>query len=90
MTFFNPAGFILLAALPVIVLLHLFRQERRRQEVSSLLLWKEISDQHSRRIRPQLLRNINLLLQLLAITQAEASGWAEAKQVLCELRILIQ
>ena len=70
MSFANPLGLLLLLALPIIVLLHLFRQERRRQEVSSLYLWREISDQHSRRMRPRLLRNVNLLLQLLAATFA--------------------
>ena len=66
MTLLNPFGLLLLLSIPVIVLLHLFRQERRRQEVSSLFLWREVSDQQSRRIRPQLLRNVNLLLQVLA------------------------
>lgn len=66
MSFTNPLGLFLLLSLPVIVLLHLFRQERRRREVSSLYLWREISDQHSRRMRPRLLRNLNLLLQLIA------------------------
>jgi hypothetical protein len=69
-TLLNPAGLFLLLSIPVIVLLHLFRQERRRQEVSSLFLWREISDQQSRRIRPRLLRNVNLLLQLLAAAVA--------------------
>ncbi len=66
MSFANPLGLLLLVSLPIIVLLHLFRQERRRREVSSLYLWREITDQHSRRMRPRLIRNINLLLQLLA------------------------
>ncbi|MFW6292218.1 MAG: vWA domain-containing protein [Spirochaetota bacterium] len=66
MSLANPLGLLLLVSLPIIVLLHLFRQERRRREVSSLYLWREITDEHSRRMRPRLLRNINLLLQLLA------------------------
>ncbi len=66
----NALGLLLLLAIPVIIVLHLFRQERRRQEVSSLYLWKEISDQQSRRVRPRLLRNINLLLQILATALA--------------------
>ena len=70
MTLLNPAGLLLLLAIPAIVALHLFRQERRRQEVSSLFLWRQIPDQHSRRIRPQLLRNLNLLLQVLATAVA--------------------
>ncbi len=70
MTLLNPSGLFLLLSIPVIVLLHLFRQERRRQEVSSLFLWREVSDQQSRRIRPQLLRNVNLLLQVLAVVFA--------------------
>lgn len=70
MTFLNPVGLLLLLTLPAIVVLHLFRQERRRQEVSSLFLWNRLSDQQSRRVRPRLLRNINLILQLLAATAA--------------------
>ena len=66
----NPIGLLLLLAIPAIIILHLFRQERRRREVSSLYLWKEISDQQSRRVRPRLLRNINLLLQLIATALA--------------------
>jgi len=65
-TLLNPAGLLFLATIPLIIMLHLFRQERRRQEVSSLFLWREISDQHSRRMRPRLLRNVNLLLQVIA------------------------
>lgn len=70
MTFATPLGLLLLGAIPIIVLLHLFRQERRRELVSSLYLWREISDPSSRRIRPRLLRNIHLLLQLLAVIAA--------------------
>ncbi|HKJ84613.1 MAG TPA: BatA domain-containing protein, partial [Spirochaetia bacterium] len=66
MSFANPLGLLLLVSLPIIVLLHLFRQERRRREVSSLYLWREITDQSSRRLQPRLLSNVNLLLQLLA------------------------
>jgi len=66
LSFANPLGLLLLVSLPIIVLLHLFRQERLRREVSSLYLWREVTDQNSRRMRPRLLRNINLLLQLLA------------------------
>ncbi len=70
MTFSFPAGFWLLLGIPVIVLLHLFRQERRRELVSSLYLWKDIADQSSRRMHPRLLRNIHLLLQVLAVALA--------------------
>jgi hypothetical protein len=66
----NPLGLLLLTAIPVIIVLHLFRQERRRREVSSLYLWREITDQQSRRVRPRLLRNINLLLQLIVVILA--------------------
>jgi len=70
LTFLSPLGFLLLLGVPLLVLLHLFRQERKRREVSSIFLWKEIQDQHSRRIRPNLLRNINLILQILAVIAA--------------------
>jgi hypothetical protein len=67
LSFTSPLGLLLLLAVPVLIILHLFRQERRRKEVSSIFLWREIQDQQSRRMRPHLLRNINLILQLLAV-----------------------
>lgn len=70
MTLLNPAGLNLLLLIPVIVLLHLFRRERRRRTVSSILLWQQIRDQSSRRLRPQLLKSLNLLLQLIAVIVA--------------------
>jgi hypothetical protein len=69
-TLLNPLGLLLLLAVPAIVLLHLFLQERRRREVSSLFLWRQVTEQHSRRMRPRLLRNIHLLLQILAAVLA--------------------
>ena len=66
MTFLNPLGLLLLLSLPAIILVHLFRQERRVHEISSLYLWQEVIPEHSRRVRPQVLRNPNLLLQLAA------------------------
>jgi Ca-activated chloride channel family protein len=70
LTFLSPAGLFLLLGVPLLILLHLFRQERRRKEISSIFLWKEIQDQQSRRMRPHLLRNINLILQILAVIAA--------------------
>lgn len=65
-----PAGLYLLLAIPVVVLLHLFRRERRRRAVSSILLWQDIREHSSRRIRPKVLRSINLLLHVLAVCVA--------------------
>ncbi len=66
MTLLNPLGLLLLLTVPAIILIHLFRHERRRVEVSSLHLWRQVADRHSRRMRPRLLRNLNLLLQIAA------------------------
>ncbi len=74
MTLLNPLGLLLLLTVPALIVLHLFRHERRRVEVSSLYLWRQIADRHSRRIRPRLLRNINLLLQIAAAILASLAA----------------
>jgi uncharacterized membrane protein len=68
MTFLSPAAFLLLLAIPVIVLFHLLKIRRQPAVVSSTLLWADsLRDQQAtapfRRLKPNLL----LLLQLLAI-----------------------
>ena len=92
MTVLNPLGLLLLLSLPAIVLVHLFRQERRMREISSLYLWQEVIPDQSRQVRPQFLHNPNLLLQLaaalfasLALAQPHlqiGSGPASAEMIL--------
>ena len=66
MTFAYPLGLWLLLALPLIVVVYLLRQERRRVEVSSLYLWADLRATRHRRPRLASLRNLSLLLVLIA------------------------
>jgi len=68
MTFLNPAAFLLLLTIPVVILFHLLKIRRQQAVVSSTLFWVDsLRDQQAtapfRRLKPNLL----LLLQLLAI-----------------------
>ncbi len=68
MTFLNPAAFLLLLSIPVVILFHLLKIRRQPAVVSSTLLWGDsLRDQQAsapfRRLKPNLL----LLLQILAI-----------------------
>ncbi len=68
MSFLNPAAFLLLLTIPVVVLFHLLKIRRQQATVSSTLLWADsLRDQQAtapfRRLKPNLL----LLFQLLAI-----------------------
>ena len=68
MTFLQPAGLWLLGLIPVVVLLHLFRSNPRRQRVPSVFLWRDLNRDltTSRRWRPPPI-SLLLVLQLLAI-----------------------
>jgi Mg-chelatase subunit ChlD len=68
MTFLNPAAFLLLLTIPVVILFHLLKIRRQQAVVSSTLLWADsLRDLEAsapfRRLKPNLL----LLLQILAI-----------------------
>jgi Mg-chelatase subunit ChlD len=68
MTFLNPAAFLLLLTIPVVILFHLLKIRRQQAMVSSTLLWADsLRDLEAsapfRRLKPNLL----LLLQILAI-----------------------
>ena len=68
MTFLNPAAFLLLLTVPVIILFHLLKIRRQPAVVSSTLFWTDsLRDQQAnapfRRLKPNLL----LLLQLLTV-----------------------
>jgi len=68
MTFLNPAAFLLLLTIPVVILFHLLKIRRQQAVVSSTLLWADsLRDREAsapfRRLKPNLL----LLLQILAI-----------------------
>lgn len=68
MSFLLPLGLLALLALPIIVLLHILRERRRRVPVPSLLLWanlpRRVDGERSRRLPLTLL----LLLHLLVAT----------------------
>ena len=78
MNFFNPLGFLALAALPIIVLLYTVKQKSKIKQVSSLYLWDKIRTEKSGTSFFQKLRNnlflwLNLLAALLvalALTEA--------------------
>lgn len=68
LTFHSPAFLWLLAALPIVVLLHYLRARRLRHEVSALFLWDRATRAASRRrrIRPSWLLLVQLLFTALA------------------------
>lgn len=65
LTFAAPAFLWALAALPVVILLHLARRRRRSREVAGLFLWHRAREVTARRPRPR--PTWLLLLQLLAV-----------------------
>lgn len=68
MALLTPLALIGLIALPILVILHLRRPQRRILDVSSLLLWEGLSDETHQRTRRFRLRSWPLLLlQLLAV-----------------------
>ncbi|KAB8141928.1 VWA domain-containing protein [Chloroflexia bacterium SDU3-3] len=66
MQFLLPIGLLALLALPVIVLLHIIRERRRRQVVPSLLHWRDLPRPQGGQRLSQLPISPLLLLQLLA------------------------
>lgn len=69
--FAQPWALLALAALPLIVVLHLLRPRRRTVAVSSTALWQEALRERERGLGLQrLLRNLSLLLLLLAALAA--------------------
>lgn len=74
LTLLVPGALWLLLTLPVIVLLFLVRERKRRQEVSALFLWTEakVAARRRRRVAPALLLLVQLLLAaLLAFALAQ-------------------
>ena len=68
LAFHSPAFLWLLAALPLVALLHYLRARRLRHEVSALFLWDRATRAASRRrrIRPSWLLLVQLLFTALA------------------------
>lgn len=66
MSFLAPLGLLALLALPIIVLLHLMRERRRRVQVPSLLLWQQLPKRPEAERRQRLPLTLLLLLHLLA------------------------
>lgn len=65
MSLLAPLGLLALLTLPVIVILHMLRERRRRVIVPSLLLWQLLSQSHATRQRRRLSITLLLLLHLL-------------------------
>lgn len=83
MTLLLPLGLLALLTLPVIVLLHLIRERRRRVPVPSLLLWMQTPRREDTRSVRRLPLTLLLLLHLLV---AAALGLAVARpQILAAL-----
>ncbi len=66
MSLLAPLGLLALLALPVIVLLHMLRERRRRVVVPSLLLWQLMPRKQEAQRRQRLPLTLLLLLQLVA------------------------
>ncbi len=66
MTWLNPAAFIFLASIPIIIILHSLRYRRRDVQVSTLFLWEQVMrEAHGSLGLRRLIQNLPLLLQLL-------------------------
>ncbi|MGQ9826790.1 MAG: vWA domain-containing protein [Roseiflexus sp.] len=81
MSFLLPLGLLALLALPLIVLLHLLRERRRRVPVPSLLLWanlpRRVDGERSRRLPLTLLLLLHLLVAALlgfALSRPQIAG----------------
>lgn len=66
MNFLLPIGLLALLTLPLILILHLIRENRRRQVVPSLMLWQNLPQRYDGTRRRLLPLTILLLLHLLA------------------------
>lgn len=66
MSFLVPLGLLALFTLPIIVLLHLMRERRRRVQVPSLLLWQQLPRRQDADRRRRLPLTLLLALHLLA------------------------
>ncbi len=66
MTWLNPAAFVFLASIPLILLLHSLRYRRRDVQVSTLFLWDQVlREAHGGLGLRRLVQNLPLLLQIL-------------------------
>lgn len=70
MMLLSPAWLFLLFLIPAVILLHLFRRHRRSEVVPSILIWKLLAKRTPRTLDIRVLRDVNLLLQILAIVVA--------------------
>jgi hypothetical protein len=78
MTFLLPLGLLALLTLPIILLLHLLRERRRRVAVPSLLLWQNLPRKpEGERIRRLPLTFLLLLHLLVAALIGLALGWPQ-------------
>ena len=64
-----PLFLLLLLLIPILILLHRIRIKRRELSVGSIMLWQRFARQSRRQFRmSRILRNVSLLLQILAVT----------------------
>lgn len=67
MIFHNPWGFLAFLSVPVIILLHFFRQSRRVQRIGGLHLWEFAAVRRpAGKKLERLIKNLSLLFQILA------------------------
>src|SRR5215475_9620451 len=81
MTFLLPVGLLALLTIPIIIILHLLRERRRRVAVPSLLHWQNLlyrpEGEHIRRLPLTLLLLLHVLvagLLGLALAQPQLAG----------------
>jgi hypothetical protein len=71
LTFSALGSLAFLSLIPVIIVLHMVRRQRRRVTVSSVFLWEEVLQEHRRRmLLRSLLRNLALLVQICVVILA--------------------
>lgn len=67
MSFATPLGLLLLLGIPVVVAIHLLTKRAIRKEVPSLAVWRMVPAGRRKKWHLRLFRNLNLLLQILAV-----------------------
>ena len=71
MHFLNPYMLLTLAAIPILILIHILKPKPRPVEVTNLLFWQEaLKERNSRMTVARLKKNLPLLLQILIVLLA--------------------
>jgi len=69
----NPQALYILLFIPLIVILHMIRRQRKLETVSSLFLWRIVLRKNPSTFRRRIRENVNLILQILAVLCAAAA-----------------